>query len=105
VRGIHDAACRRDYAGLLPYMESSFNGVARQEVVVEWEREDFDGLILRAVAQTLEIPPVGDQGGTYFCHPDGPVAIFPRGTITQPGMWSEFDLTGRERPPACEAVR
>lgn len=104
VHGIHDAACRRDYAGLLPFMESSFNSTSKEEAVAEWEREDHDGHILQVLAATLETPPVGDQGGQYFCHSDGAVAVFPRGTITRPGMWSFFDLAGQERFAACGAA-
>jgi hypothetical protein len=105
VGGIHDAACRHDYTGLLPYMESSFNSTSKEEAVAEWEREDHDGHILQVVAETFETPPVGDQGGQYFCHPDGAVAVFARGTITRPGLWSAFDLAGQERPVACEAAK
>ncbi len=106
VDGIHDAACRHDYAGLLPYMESSFNfnSTPKEEVVAEWEREDHDGHVLQVVAEAFETPPVGDQGGQYFCHPDGAVAVIARGTITRPGLWSSFDLAGQERPAACEAA-
>jgi hypothetical protein len=105
VRGIHDAACRGDYAGLLPFMETTFNSTPREEAVAEWEREDSDRRILQTLAETLEVPPVGDQGGQYFCHPDGAVAVFPRGTITHPGMWSMFDLVGQDRPAACDGAR
>lgn len=104
VHGIHDAACWRDYAGLLPYMEGSFNSTSKEEAVAEWEREDHDGHILQVVAETFEIPPVGDQGGQYFCHPGGAAAVLARGTITRPGMWSVFDLAGQERFAACGAA-
>ncbi|GAB1512561.1 hypothetical protein JCM33774_46030 [Actinophytocola sp. KF-1] len=104
VQGIHSAACRGDYASLLPYMENSFNSTPKEEVVAEWEREDHGSHILQVVAETFEVPPVGDQGGQYFCHPDGAVAVIARGTISRPGLWSAFDPTGQERPAACEAA-
>lgn len=100
-RGIHDAACRGDYSGLLPYMEDSFGGFPKEDVVVGWARQDSDRELLRTLAETLETPPVGDQGGHYFCHPDGAFAGFARGTVTRPGRWTEFGLGVEPAPPAC----
>jgi hypothetical protein len=104
VRGIHDAACRRDFPALLPFMADSFGyaGYPKQDVVAEWERQGSDGLLLQTLAETLEMRAVGDQGGWYFCHPGGAVAVFARGTYDRPGMWSDFDLTRTRIPTACE---
>ena len=105
VRGIHDAACHRDYSGLLPHMEDSFGEFPKEDVVAGWQRQDRDGALLRTLAQTLETQPVGDQGGHYFCHRNGAVAVFARGTLDRPGKWSDFDPTGHRLPGLCEVTR
>lgn len=105
VRGIHDAACHRDYSGLLPYMEDSFGGFPKEDVVAGWQRQDTDSALLRTLAETLETQAFADQGGQYFCHPSGAVTVFARGTIDRPGKWSDFDPTGHRLPGLCEVSR
>ena len=101
VSDIHDAACRGDYAALLPLMDETFGGFPKQEVVDGWMTQDSGGDVARTLAQTLETPALGSQGGDYFCHPDGAVAVFSRGTYDTPGSWSDYDPSGR-RLRLCE---
>jgi hypothetical protein len=94
LRGIHDAACHRDYVGLLGYMENPFGSHPKKDVVAGWKLHDVDGTVLQALAEALENQPVVDQGGYTFCSPDGAVLIIGRGVSDHPGTWSGFDLTG-----------
>lgn len=98
VRGIHDAACARDYVGLLGYMEEDFGGLPRKDVVAGWKRHDADGTVLQAMAEALESQPVVDQGGYTFCSPGGAVLSIARGLVDHPALWSGFDPTGKQLP-------
>jgi hypothetical protein len=103
VRGIHDAACRGVYSELLPFMDDSFGGFPKAEVVDGWMTQDPDGDMLATLAQSLETPALADQGGNYYCHPNGAVVVFSRGTYDRPGGWGDFDPSGR-RLPMCEGA-
>lgn len=104
VLAIHDAACRHDYQALIPHMAPVFGPTmaSREQVIATWQAEDPDGGWLDVLAETLETPIRGGQGGAWFCHPDGAVAVFPRGTVDRPGMWSDFDPTGHRLSSTCQ---
>ena len=101
VRGIHDAACHRDYAALSRYMEDRFGDSSKKTVVAGWKRHNADGTVLQSIVETLENPPSEDQGGWTFCSPDGAVLIIARGYPASPGVWSDFDPTGDRLPVSC----
>jgi hypothetical protein len=95
----HDAACRRDYDGLLAVMETPFGTRSPAEALGELRADD--GAPLVVLAQTLETAPISDQGGLIYCHPHGAIAIFARGTLDRPGRFTSFTLTG-DSPEASE---
>ena len=92
VAAVHDAACRRDYDGLLAAMEVPFGTRSPAEALGELRTDD--GVPLVVLAQTLETAPISGQGGLIYCHPHGAIAIFARGTLDRPGRWTSFTLTG-----------
>ncbi len=96
VAAVHDAACRKDYAALRRPMsaEFSFNGYLypAEELIARWHAEDPESMNLDVLARTLESPVRVDQGGQTFCSTSGAVAVFSRGTTTQPPEWSMFIL-------------
>lgn len=90
VTAVHDAACRRDYDQLLTMMDTPFGDRQPAEALVELRAND--GAPLTILTQTLEVNPIIGQGGLVYCHPHGAVAVFARGTLSRPGMWTDFSL-------------
>lgn len=104
VTTVHEAACRRDYDGLLAMMESPFGTRPPSEALDELRADDGAPLIV--LAQTLETAPISGQGGLIYCHPHGAVAIFARGTLDRPGRWTSFTRTGNSpEAKACSKLR
>ncbi|GAA1286062.1 hypothetical protein GCM10009634_34510 [Saccharothrix xinjiangensis] len=101
VAGVHAAACAGDYDALIPFIPdarpSSLSTFTAVQIVEDWRREDPAGVKLRAVAEVLERPGVGGQGGLVFCEPDKGLVGFSRGTIdVRPGLGGmEFPRAGR----------
>lgn len=62
-------------------------GCAASDVVYMWREEfGFDGMDL---ARLLETRPVLDQGGVTY-RDESAVAVFARGTLEVPALWSGF---------------
>ncbi len=103
VAAIHDAACRGDADALLPHMTDPFGSlqVHKEWAIDLWSADVPGGDPLALLAETLEAPAHGGQGGQFFCHPDGPVVVFARPIGDQPVLMSDFDLTGRELSDLC----
>jgi hypothetical protein len=92
VTAVHDAACRRDYDSLLQLMDDPFS-TGKPSNALDALRVNY-GAPLTIIAQTLETPAISDQGGLVYCHPNGAVVVFARGTLSHPGKWTAFALTG-----------
>ncbi|MDQ2585810.1 hypothetical protein CKY47_17815 [Saccharothrix yanglingensis] len=103
IRAVHDAACRRDHDGLVPFMTDPFDAAGRSpaEVVAAWREAYPDGTDLAVLAATLETLPRSDQGGVVFCQPSGAIVAFARGTHDRPGGLSEFSITRYLSSTAC----
>jgi hypothetical protein len=103
VVALHDAACRGDYEALLPHMSDPFGSplLPKEAAIGVWPARIPDGDPLAVLAETLETPVHGDQGGQFFCHPDGAIAVFARPIGEQPQLLSDFDPTGQTLPNMC----
>lgn len=104
VRVVHDAACQRDYDALAEQMDEKFNGSTPNQVIAEWRRAGAFDVRLEALAETLEVKGTLTHGGLLFCHPNGGVAVFGRGTINRPGKWTSFDISLGTTTP-CQEFR
>jgi hypothetical protein len=93
IAALHDAACRGDFDALLSHMSDPFGSqqVPKEEAVSVWTAELPGGDPLGLLAETLETPVHGDQGGQFFCHPKGAVAVFARPLNDQPSLLTDFD--------------
>jgi hypothetical protein len=92
VRAVHDAACHRDYSGVSRLMDRPFGSRSPEEALTELQADN--GAALTILAQTLEVTAIADQGGLVYCHPDGAIAIFARGTSVHQSKLVNFALTG-----------
>lgn len=103
VVALHDAACRGAFEDLLPNMSDPFGAplVPKEEAIDAWTAESPGSDPLALLAETLETPVRGYQGGQYFCHPAGAVAMFARPIGDQPTLLSDFDPTGQDSFDIC----
>ncbi len=102
---VHAAACAGDYDGVSARMSGFKGGISAQEIVAQWRQTEARTHYLRRLARTLEAVPRVTQGGLTYCSPDGPVAVFSRGTLEVPPTLADFVLSRADTvipTPECD---
>ncbi|WP_146108152.1 hypothetical protein V5P93_003950 [Actinokineospora auranticolor] len=99
VTGVHAAACAGDYGALAPFVSDPTRPAA--EIVLTWRAEDPTGVKLRAIAEVLERPGAGGQGGLVFCDPDKGLVVFSRGTFDVRSGLTDVEFPGDQRLVDC----
>jgi hypothetical protein len=100
VQAVHDAACRRDFDALAQQMDTPFQGRTPAELAAQWRQAGPGDPRIDALTTTLEGKGMLTQGGLVFCHTNGGVAIFGRGTNDRPGKWTDFYVSPGAACPA-----